>query len=68
MKNARGREMTCQEASPLSLVGYVPCGEPAEALVDNGDERPYWMCRSCAEHNVRRRGAVEYVRAKGAAA
>jgi len=60
MKGARGRERTCQEASPLSREEFIPCGRPAVCIVDNGDEHPYRMCFGCADHNVRHRGAVRY--------
>jgi len=60
MKNARGREMKCQEASTGFPNMYVPCGSPAEVIVDNGDHRPYWMCLGCASHNKANRGAVIY--------
>ncbi len=60
MNNARGREVTCQEASALSMTRYIACGRPASVIIDNGDEHPYWMCEPCADHNVRNRGAVDY--------
>ena len=60
MIGARGREQTCQEASPLSREEYLACGAPAMCIVDNGDKTPYWMCEPCAEHNTRNRGAVRY--------
>ncbi len=60
MKDARGRERVCQEASPLSLATLIACGRPAAAIIDNGDEHPYWMCAACADHNVKNRGAVRY--------
>jgi hypothetical protein len=47
----------CQEASPMSGNRYFACGAPAEAIIDNGDERPYYMCLPCAMHNLRNRGA-----------
>jgi len=59
MKNARGREMKCQEASILSKEYYIPCGAPATMIVDNGDKQPYWMCEPCGTHNVRNRGGVK---------
>ena len=64
MKDARGRERKCQEASPCSFGVFVPCGGEAVAIVDNGDEHPYWMCAECADHNVRNRGAVRHEPAK----
>ena len=60
MKNAKGREVTCQEASAASITRYIPCSRPAAVIIDNGDTHPYWMCEACAGHNVRNRGAVEY--------
>ncbi len=57
MKNARGREMTCQETVGTS---EDQCGTPAKVIVDNGDLRPYWMCLPCADHNKRHRNAVVY--------
>lgn len=60
MTGARGRHHDCQEASSLSRNDYIPCGAPAVCIVDNGDERPYWMCEQCATHNVERRGAIRW--------
>lgn len=65
MKDARGRERTCQEASPMSRETFIPCGRPATCIVDNGDEHPYWMCEGCADHNVRNRRAVRFDKAEG---
>lgn len=48
---------TCQEAAPVSVGFYVPCGRPAVAVVDNGDRRPYYMCDACTSHNVTNRRA-----------
>lgn len=47
----------CQEASPMSGHRYFACGRPAVTIIENGDERPYYMCRGCAFHNLRNRGA-----------
>lgn len=47
----------CQEAAPSSHTTYVPCGLPASYVVKNSDPHPYAMCASCADHNVRNRGA-----------
>src|SRR5580704_14522860 len=47
----------CQEAGPLSLKFYVPCGAPAEFVVKSNDPDPYAMCTLCADHNVRNRSA-----------
>lgn len=51
------KDQGCQEASPMSGNRYFACGAPAVAIVDNGDERSYYMCSSCAMHNLRNRGA-----------
>ena len=56
MKNAHGREMTCQETRSDNF----ECGESAVVIVDNGDSRPYWMCLYCADHNKSNRRAVVY--------
>lgn len=47
----------CEEASPLSRQYYIPCGQPAEFMVQTRDPRPYAMCAMCADHNVHNRGA-----------
>lgn len=36
---------------------YIACAAPAEAIVNNRDARPYFMCGPCADHNVHNRGA-----------
>lgn len=56
----------CEEASTLSIQTYIPCGEPAVAIVDNGDRRRYYMCEGCTDHNVRNRGARIIARKEGA--
>lgn len=58
---------TCEEASPLSHKMYIPCGNPAVAIVyfERHKEGPYNMCFGCADHNVRGRGA-SYVEEGGA--
>lgn len=61
MMNAKGREVRCQEHTAFS--GALEHMAPATRLIDNGDRQPYWMCDDCAEHNIRNRGAVEYVKA-----
>ena len=48
---------TCEEASPLSLHHFIPCGKKAVALVKNNDHKAYYMCAMCADHNVNNRGA-----------
>ena len=47
----------CQEASYLSGNRYIACADRAVAIVNNGDQRPYFMCKHCALHNMRNRGA-----------
>jgi hypothetical protein len=41
----------CQEASPFSYGAYVPCGQPAVAIMA-ADNRFYYMCGPCANHNI----------------
>lgn len=49
--------LTCQEASPLSFVSYIPCGNQAIALIwHDRDRRVYPMCAGCADHNLSNRG------------
>lgn len=45
----------CLECA-LGFSFYVPCGKPAEFIIENRDERVP-MCPMCADHNVRNRGA-----------
>lgn len=54
---------TCEEASPLSKESYIACGAPATKTIgwENRTEGPYRMCDSCADHNIKNRGAVEIV-------
>jgi len=47
----------CQEASPMSGHRYFACGSLAVTIIDNGDERSYYMCYKCAMHNLSNRGA-----------
>ncbi len=54
---ARGRLKLCQEGTGSD---GAPCLKPAIAIVDNGDQHPYWMCRECTEHNVHNRGGVRW--------
>lgn len=50
-------DSTCQEASRYSVTGYIPCGNIATAIVyHNRDRRGYYMCTSCASHNLHNRG------------
>lgn len=52
------RDARCQEASSFSRETYLPCGAPAEYVIEHVGERCYYMCRACADHNVRSRGGV----------
>ena len=49
----------CQEASPKSSLSYIPCNRPATRMVKTKDPDPYRMCDTCADHNVRNRGAED---------
>lgn len=50
---------TCQEASMHSRERYIPCGNIATSIVHHTkDKRSYYMCYTCADHNVRNRGGV----------
>lgn len=41
----------------LSVASYIPCGRPAVAIIyHERDKRGYFMCQSCAYHNVCNRG------------
>jgi hypothetical protein len=43
----------------FSVNFYMPCGQPAVAMVrHNKDRRSYFMCAACAEHNVCNRGGI----------
>ena len=48
----------CEEASIASHEFYIPCNRPAVWMVKNRDPKPYRMCRECAHHNVKNRGAT----------
>ena len=49
----------CEEASPASKEHYIPCMQPATALVYHDKEKAtYHMCVGCADHNVINRGAL----------
>jgi hypothetical protein len=48
---------SCHET--LGMCGkhkYIRCGQPAVAIVQLRDPRPYLMCAMCTSHNVRNRG------------
>ncbi len=50
-------DAVCQEASWLSKLRYIACGQPAVAIIRHDkDQRSYYMCGPCANHNVRSRG------------
>ena len=48
----------CQD--PLGMVGerYIRCGRPAKVIIalEDDHDHPYYMCRSCAQFAVMRRG------------
>ena len=47
----------CQEASMHSVNRYIACGAPATTIVfHDRDNRGYYMCDPCADHNCRNRG------------
>jgi hypothetical protein len=47
----------CEEASPASRDRYVPCNQPATAVVfSEVDQRDYRMCPACADHATKNRG------------
>lgn len=46
---------TCLECA-LGVPIYIPCGKPAEFVIENRSE-VVPMCAMCADHNVRNRGA-----------
>lgn len=50
--------MKCEEASQFSVTEYIPCGQPATAVVwhQRDGKHTYLMCAACADHNVRNRG------------
>lgn len=54
-KIAPAEGATCTECVMGSPI-YVPCGKPAEYVIENRNERNP-MCAMCADHNVRNRGA-----------
>lgn len=55
---------TCEEASPMSVNRYIPCGRPAAEIIwHNKDRRAYRMCDGCADHNTRNRGGIRLVAA-----
>ena len=47
----------CQEASIHSVNRYIACGDPATTIVyHERDNRGYYMCDPCADHNCSNRG------------
>lgn len=51
----------CQEASPVSIKTYIPCGKPATRLIRSEDHSQvpnaaWTMCEACASHSVKNRG------------
>jgi len=57
----KARQGGCEEASPFSREGYIPCNAPAVRMISWPDrgEGPYRMCGACADHSVRNRGATD---------
>jgi hypothetical protein len=56
-------KLSCQEASMFSKETYIPCGQPAIAIIwHNKDKRAYPMCLGCADHNVKNRRGIELAR------
>ncbi len=50
-------DATCQEAATGARGLYIPCGAPANKMIRHDkDNRSYFMCETCAEHNIRNRG------------
>jgi hypothetical protein len=50
---------TCQECAMGAPI-YIPCGRPAEFMIENRSE-VLPMCAACADHNVRNRDAFYQV-------
>lgn len=49
----------CEEASPFSMGGFLPCNNPATRVIGwKSGEGPYRMCPTCAATNLRR-GAID---------
>lgn len=60
LDNTVPQDALCQEASFLSKAFYIPCDNPAVAVVYHAkDGRGYYMCVGCADHNVRHRGGKD---------
>lgn len=60
------KDAKCQEASVYSHTCYIPCCAPAVAVIRHEkDNRDYYMCLPCADHNLRNRGAKLIRQRKG---
>lgn len=48
---------TCEETTGMIGDAYIRCGASAKILVQprGRTEGPYWMCDSCASHNIMNR-------------
>jgi hypothetical protein len=58
--NTVSRDAVCQEASLFSRGRYIPCGAPATHVIRHDQEqRAYYMCDACADHNIRNRGGKD---------
>jgi hypothetical protein len=53
----QAKEGCCEEAA-LGMPGYIPCNQPAVALVGwkGRNDKPIRMCAMCEAHNIRNRG------------
>jgi hypothetical protein len=53
-------EPGCCEECAMGAPFYIPCGKPAMHMVGwpYRREGPYRMCRDCAFHNIKNRGAT----------
>lgn len=60
MKTVEGviKKKTCQAPNFFARGQYAPCGKPAEAVVFNGDQQPYFMCALCAAHAINEKDAT----------
>ena len=59
--------LKCEEASYLSYKQYIPCGNPAVAIIwhNRDGKHCYPMCLPCANHNIRNRGGILLGKKKG---
>jgi hypothetical protein len=52
---------TCEETTGMIGDTYIRCERPATTLVQHRGrtEGPYWMCATCASHNLENRDAED---------